>query len=263
MRILLLGNNWVGLQVADWLKQQPDEEIVGLVIHPIARRRYGGEIVESVDLPASRIFDGSRLRQPQVAEQVSQLKADIALSVFFGYILRPDFIDLFPQGVINLHASFLPYNRGAHPNVWSIVDGTPAGASLHYVDTGIDTGDIIARKEVSIEPTDTGASLYRKLEDTALKLLTYTWPLLCSGSVPRLPQDPIEGSYHRVRAIESIDEIDLDQDYRARDLINILRARTFPPYPGAYFRSGDRKVFLRLELLTEEDLRRDSDGTES
>ena len=86
---------------------------------------------------------------------IKELGADVALSVFFGYILSPGFIDLFPQGVINLHPAYVPYNRGAFTNVWSIVDDTPAGATLHYIDTGVDTGDMIAQRRVSIEPVDT------------------------------------------------------------------------------------------------------------
>jgi methionyl-tRNA formyltransferase len=55
--------------------------------------------------------------------------------------------------------------------------------------------------------------------------------------------------------VERIDEIDLDRAYPARELIDLLRARTFPPYTGAYVRVGNRKVYLRLQLLYEDDLR--------
>ena len=57
----------------------------------------------------------------------------------------------------------LPYNRGMHPWYWSIVDETPAGVTIHFIDENIDEGHIIAQKEVLIDPTDTGESLYGKL----------------------------------------------------------------------------------------------------
>ena len=88
----------------------------------------------------------------------------------FGYILRPNFLRLIPRGCVNVHPALLPYNRGAYPNVWSIVDGSPAGVTIHFVDEGIDTGDIIAQAQVVIEPVDTGESLYRKLERGAVAL---------------------------------------------------------------------------------------------
>jgi len=260
MRILLLGNNWVGWQVAQWLKKQ-NEQIVGLVIHPPQKRKYGEEIIRSAQLSPEYIFDGSQLRQPEVLEAIKVLQPDVGLSVFFGYILRPDFLDLFPAGVVNLHPAYLPYNRGAYPNIWSIVEGTPAGVTLHYIDAGVDTGDIVARRQVPIEPVDTGATLYRKLERMCVDLFKETWPLIRSGRVPRIPQDRQEGTYNRTRDVERIDHIDLDHTYTARELIDVIRARTFPSYPGAYFIHQGRKVYLRLQLLYEEQLNEVDDET--
>ena len=81
MRILLLGNNWVGWQVAQWLKKQ-NEQIVGLVIHPPQKRKYGEEIIRSAQLSPEYIFDGSQLRQPEVLEAIKVLQPDVGLSVF-------------------------------------------------------------------------------------------------------------------------------------------------------------------------------------
>jgi methionyl-tRNA formyltransferase len=251
MRILYLGNNWVAWQLVSWLREQ-SEEIVGLVVHPMDRRRYGEEIIHSAGMDASRIFDGSRLRQPDVIEAITSLKPEVGISVLFGYILRRELLDLMPAGCVNIHLAILPYNRGAYPNVWSIVEGTPAGVTLHYVDEGVDTGDIIAQREVAVDPVDTGESLYRKLERTAVDLFKETWPLIRSGRAPRIYQSKGNGTYHSIRGVERIDEIDLDRTYTAGELINIIRARTFPPYPGAYFRRQGRKVYLRLQLLDEE-----------
>jgi methionyl-tRNA formyltransferase len=181
-------------------------------------------------------------------EAIRQLRPEIGVSVLFGYILRPDLIDVFPRGVVNLHPSLLPYNRGACPNVWSIVDRTPAGVTLHYVAPGIDTGDVIAQQQVGIEPVDTGASLYRKLEDAGLELFRQTWPAVREAAAPRRPQPAEPATFHRLRDLESIFEIDLGRQYTGRELIDILRARTFAPYPGAFFRAGDRRVHMRLEL---------------
>jgi methionyl-tRNA formyltransferase len=253
MRILFLGNNWVAWQVVHWLREQ-GEQIVGLVVHPLHKRKYGDEIIHSAQVSSVQIFDGSRLRQPEVLDAIRALQPDIGLSVLFGYILRPEFLDLFPAGVINLHPSYLPYNRGQYPNVWSIVERTIAGATLHYVDAGVDTGDIIAQRQVPIEPVDTGETLYRKLEQTCVELFKETWPSIRSGRAPRIPQDKHAGTYHRTRDVERIDHIDLDQKYTARELIDTIRARTFPPYPGAYFIHQGRKVYLRIQLLYEEQL---------
>jgi methionyl-tRNA formyltransferase len=252
MRVLLLANNWVGWQVCRWLREQ-NEKIVALAVHPAARAKYREEIIDNAGVGAEAIFDANTLRDPQVIGVVEKLAPDIAVSIFFGYILRPDILRIPPQGCINLHPALLPYNRGAHPNVWSIIDGTPAGATLHYLDRGVDTGDIIAQQPVEVEPIDTGETLYGRLEAACVKLFMETWPLIRAGNAPRLPQDPSGGTSHRVKDLERIDEIDLDGTYKAKQLIDLLRARTFAPYPGAYFRSRGRKVHLRLELAYEVD----------
>ncbi len=252
MRIVLLANNWVGLQVASWLHDRGDT-IAGLVVHPPERGKYREEILESCGLPSTCVFDGSQLRRRHVVDAIRQLQADIGLSVFFGYILRPEMIDLFPGGIVNLHPAYLPYNRGAYPNVWSIVDGTPAGATLHYVDAGVDTGDIIAQTQVPVEPVDTGETLYHKLERACLELFRRAWPLVAAGQADRLPQSAEAGTCHRVSDVQSVDEIELDRTFTARQLIDILRARTFPPYRGAYFRAGERRVCLHLQLSYEDE----------
>jgi methionyl-tRNA formyltransferase len=182
------------------------------------------------------------------------------VSIFFGYILRPEFLRLFPAGCVNLHPSLLPHNRGAHPNVWSIIEGTPAGATLHYVDAGVDTGDIIAQKKVEVEPVDTGETLYRRLERVSIDLFGNAWPAVRAGNAPRTPQDSVPPLCHRARDLEALDEIDLEATYKAKELIDLIRARTFRPYPGAYFRSQGKKIFLRLDLTDEAGAEPSSNG---
>lgn len=247
-RIVLLANNWVGAEVARVLREA-GENVVGLVLHPGERRSFGEEIARDSGVAEASIFDGSRLREPAVREAIRSLRADIAVSALFGYVLRGELIESFPGGCVNIHTGLLPYNRGAHPNVWSIVEGTPAGVTIHYMDAGVDTGDIIAQREVSVEPVDTGERLYRKLERAAVELFAESWPVIRSGNAPRIPQALRgEGSAHLARELESLGEIDLDRTYTGRELVNILRARTFPPYRGAYFRADGRVVYMKLSL---------------
>lgn len=256
MRILFLGNNWVGWQIARWLSAQ-GENIVGAVVHPEARQRYRNEILQSIKVRSTAIFDGARLRDAAVLAAIQSLEPDIAVSIFFGYILRPEFLSVPAAGCINLHPALLPYNRGAHPNVWSIVEGTPAGVTLHYIDAGVDTGDIIAQRPVTVEPVDTGATLYRRLEKASIRLFQESWPLIRAGKAPRTPQAELAGSCHRSRDVEAIDEIDLTANYPAKDLIDRLRARSFPPHRGVYFKCCGRRIYLNLHLEYGEEVARD------
>lgn len=245
--IVFFGNNHLSVRVAEWLKQQ-DDPIVGAVIHPPARQQWTRELVETLALPSECVYDAADLAKAQTS--LGELAPEFGISVLFGFILPPEILALFPRGVINLHLALLPYGRGAHPNVWSIVERTPAGVTLHYMDQGIDIGDILAQQEVIVERFDTGKTLYHKLEDAAFALFRSTWPGIVEGSVAARPQEP-GGSFHRTRELERLAEIDLDRTYSARELIDLLRAQTFPPFRGAYFRTGDKRVYLQLQLEEE------------
>jgi methionyl-tRNA formyltransferase len=247
MRILFMGNNWLGWQALQWLREE-GECVAGLVLHPPEKRKYGAELMATASGYAERVLDASRLQQHQTLQIIRDLNPDVGVSIMLGYILRRALLELLPIGCINLHISFLPFNRGTYPNVWSIVDGTPAGVTLHYIDEGVDTGDIIAQTPVHVEPVDTGASLYRKLELAALELFKQQWPRIREGRSGRMPQSVLEGTAHRARDVDQIDQIDLDRSYTARHLIDIIRARTFPPFRGAYITVGGRRIYLRLDL---------------
>ena len=253
MRILLFLNNWGAWQIAKWLRQRR-EDIVGLVLQPPDDRRFADEILSALDFPADKIWTANQLRDPETLAKLRELRPDIGISAFFGCILKPELIQLFPKGCINLHAALLPYNRGWHTNVWPIIEGSPAGVTIHYIDPGVDTGDIIAQRRIPIEPTDTGGSLHEKTIRAEVELFKETWPLICEGKNSRTPQDHSKTTGHRKAEVAEISQIHLDRTYRAGDLINLLRARTYPPYPSAYYVEGEQRTYVRIELLHENQL---------
>ena len=89
---------------------------------------------------------------------------DIDLVISFGYrkILNKTLLKKLVRPAINLHISYLPYNRGAHPNFWSFIDNTPKGVSIHEIDSGIDTGNIIFRQKIKINPYKKNFSTFKK-----------------------------------------------------------------------------------------------------
>lgn len=121
------------------------------------------------------------------------------LVVSHGYrrILRRDVLDALPDRVINLHISLLPYNRGADPTLWSVLEDTPAGVTIHYIDEGVDTGDVIAQRGVEFLDDDTLATAYAKLQASMVELFIEAWPAISAGANPRTPQ-PAGGTAHRV-----------------------------------------------------------------
>lgn len=186
-------------------------------------------------------------------EEINAFKPDFGLSCMFGKIFRQEDIDLFPYGILNMHPAYLPFNRGAYPNVWGIVDVTTAGYTLHKVTTGIDTGPIIVRYVVPQYITDTGETLYKRLMESMVNFFKLHWPLKPWWESTGLPQEEWLATTHKVKDVEKIDELKLDETYTFRYILNVLRARTFKGYKGAYFRHNGEKIYMSLQLEREND----------
>jgi methionyl-tRNA formyltransferase len=123
---------------------------------------------------------------------------DFIISYGYRYIIKPDILQKFKNRAINLHISYLPWNKGADPNLWSFLEDSPKGVTIHYIDSGLDTGDIIVQTEVPYQENDTLRTTYERLTQTIEQLFTEYWPLIREGKVKGIPQ-PKGGSYHKLK----------------------------------------------------------------
>ncbi|MFC1904271.1 methionyl-tRNA formyltransferase [Chloroflexota bacterium] len=191
------------------------------------------------------------LMEKEELKQIESIKPDIIVSCGFRYIVTANIRQIPSMGCINIHSSYLPYNRGANPNVWSIIEDTPAGVSIHFMDDGIDTGPIIARRKIKINFSDNARDVYQKLEDTQVELFREVWEQIKQGSINPIEQQKDEGTFHTVKDFKEICQIELDKAYTVRELLNRLRALTFSPYDNAYVIVDGEKFYLRLEVYSE------------
>jgi len=126
-------------------------------------------------------------------------KIEFVISYRYRHIIKKEIIEYINGNIINLHISFLPWNRGADPNLWSFLEDTPKGVSIHYIDEGLDTGGIIIQKEVTFEPEgETLSSTYNKLNEEIIQLFRKVWPNIMQGDVNRISQKH-GGSFHRLK----------------------------------------------------------------
>lgn len=124
-------------------------------------------------------------------------RAGFLVSYGYRHIISKEVLDLLPNRAINLHISYLPWNRGADPNLWSFVENTPKGVTIHYIDEGLDTGDIIVQEMVHFDPNvETLSSSYQKLHEVLQKCFKDNWKNIKSGKCNKIAQRGI-GSYHR------------------------------------------------------------------
>ena len=134
-------------------------------------------------------------------EPVSDLDVDFIVSYGYRYILSKRLCDEYYGRAVNLHIAMLPYNRGAHPLYWALRDGTPVGVTIHYIDAGVDTGDIIAQKQVAV--TGTLASGYEQLKSSIEAMFKRHWSDISRGTCQRVKQTS-RGTYHSKQEFESV-----------------------------------------------------------
>jgi methionyl-tRNA formyltransferase len=123
-------------------------------------------------------------------------RPDFVICYGYRHIIKKDVLDRIVGKAINLHISYLPFNRGADPNLWSLFEDTPKGVTIHYLDEGIDTGDIIVQKQVSFSKDDTLRMSYDKLQNEIQRLFRENWAKVRAGECDRKKQEG-KGSYHR------------------------------------------------------------------
>ncbi|MEJ7669453.1 MAG: formyltransferase [Casimicrobiaceae bacterium] len=206
----------------------------------------------------SRVADVAREQQldciapddpnaPGVLARVTALKPDFLFSFYFRKMLGPGLLALPRRGALNMHGSLLPRYRGRAPVNWAVLHGErETGASLHYMTTKPDAGDLVAQQAVPILPDDTAREVFDKVTVAAEIGLDRVLPALLAGSAPRVPQDLAAGSYFGARRPED-GRIDWSRDAQAiHDLVRAVA----PPYPGARTSIAARPArILRTRML--------------
>lgn len=223
MEAVFLGMNDAGEKVYSWLNDRDDIDVRAL-------------LTEKEQLPLIR-----------------EIEPEIVISSGFEHKVPAEIIEVPDQGIVNLHPSFLPYNRGSHPNVWSIIDDTPAGVSIHYMVEEIDEGPIIDRKEVRVEPSDTAGDLYDRLQREMFELFKENWPEIKNGAEGR-EQKTDSGSTNYEKDLQEACEIDLDENVKVGKFLKKLRGLTWKPYKNAYFEKYGEKYFVEVEITPETEL---------
>jgi len=174
-------------------------------------------------------------------ELVSRMAPDLGLSISYNQILRQPLLDCARLGFVNFHAGKLPYYRGRNIISWAIINGErEIGLTAHFVDEGIDTGDILLQRTFPISWTDTYGDVLGRIVENFPAFVVDALRILGEEETPREPQSQMQGTYFSGR--EDGDEW-LDWSDTSLNLYNKIRAITRPA-PGARTLLGDAAVVV-------------------
>lgn len=185
------------------------------------------------DIP---VFQPRRVREEECIEELRKYNADIMVVVAFGQILPKEILEMCTYGCVNVHASLLPKYRGSAPIQWAIIDGEEVtGVTTMQMDEGLDTGDMLLKTEVTIEPKETGGSLFDKLAQAGAKLCVETLEALQNKTVTPIPQGETTTAYAKMLD-KQLGNIDWNKT--AVQIERLIRGLT--PWPSAYTNWNDK-----------------------
>ncbi len=176
------------------------------------------------------VFQPEKIKDEISVLKIKKNKPDAIVVAAYGQILPEEILNIPQYGCINIHASLLPKYRGAAPIEWAIIDGEEkTGVTTMYMEKGLDTGDMIEKKEVLIDPSDTGQTLRDKLAREGALLIISTLKALEEKTAKRIKQNDEESSYAHMLTKE-LGRLDFNQS-----AVRIERMiRGLIPWPCAY-----------------------------
>ena len=237
MRVGFFGDGAWAVKTLDRLVKLPDVQIVFVCPRhqspdaalQAAATEHGLTLVDFADV------------NNQVAiEELATYGCDLFISMSFDQIMRRRMFDLPRLGTINCHAGMLPFYRGRSVLNWALINDEKAlGITVHFIDDGIDTGDIILQRHLEISDEDDYASLLERGSDACASAVADAVVQLECGTLEPTPQASIDpfGSYF-TRRVPGDERIDWQST--SREVFNLVRA-VAPPGPGAVARIGEEE----------------------
>ncbi len=178
------------------------------------------------DLPFACV---AKINAPDFLERMRALAPDLIFSINNFQLIREALLAVPAGGIINFHNAPLPKYAGSNACTWAIYHGEVThGVSWHYVDTGIDSGDIIAQSQFEIPDNCTAMRLIMTCLVEGARLFAATLPAILRGDAPRLPQDRVERSFFPMREAPNAGRMLLDWDFAT--LSRFVRSLHFHPF---------------------------------
>ena len=252
MRAAFIGASKFGLKCLRLIHTLGDLQICGIVSAPKTFRiSYSPSEVTNVlhedfsdyafmhDIPLAFLHSTGGMTNEGLLKQVKAWKPDIFLVVGWYHMIPKTWRALAPA--FGMHASLLPDYSGGAPLVWAMINGESyTGITLFQLDDGVDSGPVVAQESTPILPTDTISTLYERIEKLGLEILRKCSPILASGDMKLIPQDP---SKRRIMPQRTPADGLINWQWNAVFIDRFIRAQT-RPYPGAFTLIGSEKLVI-------------------
>ena len=244
MKVIFMGTPDFSVGTLEALAEA-GHEVVLAVTQPDKPKGRGGkmqytpvkEAALARDIP---VYQPKKIREPECIEELKKYNADIMVVIAFGQILPKEILQMTPYGCINVHASLLPKYRGAAPIQWAVIDGEKvSGVTTMQMNEGLDTGDMILKTEIPLDPKETGGSLHDKLAEAGAKLCVETLKCLEDKTATWEPQGESTTAYAKMLD-KNLGNINWNDP--AVQIERLIRGLN--PWPSAYTHWNDKVIKL-------------------
>lgn len=247
IKVLYMGTPDFAVPALCVLAEREDVTLVGVVTQPDKQKGRGYKLLpppvkeKALEL-GLEVYQPQTLKDDAFAELLQSLAPDLVVVAAYGKILPPFVIHYPKYGCINIHASLLPKYRGAAPIHWCLINGEEkTGVTIMQMDEGLDTGDMLLKKEYVIDETDTTGILFDKMATLGGEALAEVLDLLQKDALKPEKQDDSLSCYSPMIQ-KSMCGIDFEKD--AKDIVNLIRGLN--PFPGAKAYRVDGKMLKIL-----------------
>lgn len=256
MRIVFMGTPDFSVPTLEALVAS-EHEVVGVVTQPDKPKGRGKEIhmspVKECALQHNiPVYQPVRARDEAFVDEMRALNPDVMVVIAFGQILPKSLLELPKYGCVNIHASLLPKYRGAAPIQWAVINGDEkTGITTMMMDVEMDTGDMLEKTVVKLDPEETGGSLFDRLSLLGGDLILSTLSKLEKGEITPVPQDHEKATYVK-KISKSMGDIDWTMD-----AVSIERlVRGLNPWPSAFTRwNGKMLKIWEAKVLPDPDVK--------
>ena len=241
-KILLLvgGNNFnYADQILDLiLKYKKNIKLI------IFTKNCSKKIIQHVkkNTPNARYFKSNKPCKSIKNIALIRKETNIGFNIGFNYIVSKKILDII--NIVNPHPSYLPFNKGCHHSFWSIMENTPAGAALHWMNEKIDAGNIISRRKIKIDSFSSAESIQIESEKLCIQLLKESIERILKTNIKSFKQK--KGNYHAKEEIIKKTTLKANKKIDVEQLFKLIRA-TKNGKNGFYIEYKKEKIFIKIE----------------
>ncbi len=256
LNVLLAAEESAGLQTLKLIQSRKEEFKLKAVLTGTGDEHTAGPVHTLAKRFGCIVFPAENVKKPEFAKWMLKQKIDILLNVHSLYLIHPEVVTAPKMGAYNLHPGLLPEYAGLNTPSWSIYNREQAhGVSLHRIEAGVDTGNVIYERSIPAEATDTGLSVSLKCAKTGIEMISN---LLDDALKNQIPEGRIQNlenrSYYKKHSVPLNGEINWAASAAETDAL--IRASNYAPFASPwgtpYSYIGGERYAVSKSVMTSE-----------